>query len=60
VRVLTTALIINLSTGYLLSHMFGSFYAVYGLVLGAGYFAIASTLAVRRTLQYPDYAYAVA
>jgi hypothetical protein len=59
VRVLTAALMINLSSGYLLSHMFGSFYAVYGLVLGAAYFAIASTLAVRRTLRYPDYAYAV-
>jgi hypothetical protein len=59
VRVLTAALVINLSSGYLLSHVFGSFYAVQGLVLGAAYFAIVSTIAVRRTLRHPDYAYAV-
>lgn len=59
VRVLTTALAINLVSGYVLSHVFGSFYAVQGLVLGAAYFAIVSTIAVRRTLRHPDYAFAI-
>jgi hypothetical protein len=60
VRVLTTALVINLASGYVLSHLFGSFHAVNGLVLGAAYFAIVSTIAVRRTLRHPDYAFAAA
>jgi hypothetical protein len=59
VRVLTTALAINLASGYVLSHLFGSFHAVHGLVLGAGYFAVVSTIAVRRTLRHADLAYAV-
>jgi hypothetical protein len=60
VRVFTAALVINLASGYLLSRLLGGFHAVDGLLLGAAYFAVASTLEVRRTLQHPDYAYAMA
>ena len=59
VQEFTAALVINLTVGYVLSHALGSFHAVDGLLLGAGYFAVASTLAVRRRLKHPDYAYAV-
>ena len=38
----------------------GGFYAVDGLLLGAAYFAVASTIAVWQTLRRPDYAYAMA
>lgn len=56
----STALAINLVTGYLASHVLGGFFAVYGLLFGALYFAVASTIAVRRTLARSDYAFAVA
>jgi hypothetical protein len=59
VQTLTAALIINLASGYVLSHVIGTFYAVYGLLTGAAYFAASSTIAVRRTLQHADYAYAL-
>jgi hypothetical protein len=59
-RDFAAALAINLVTGYVLSHVLGGFHAVDGLVLGAAYFAVASTAAVRRTLQQPAYAYAAA
>ena len=36
----------------------GSHHAVDGLLAGAAYFAVASTVAVRRVLRHPDYAYA--
>jgi len=58
VQTLTAALGINLASGYVLSHLLGSYHAVDGLLLGAAYFAVASTIAVRRTLRYADYAYA--
>jgi hypothetical protein len=58
-RVFATALAINLVSGYLLSHMLGGFHAVDGMLLGAAYFAAASTIAVRQTLSRSDYAYAV-
>ena len=35
VRALTVGLFVNLASGYVLSHLFGSFYAVLGLCLGA-------------------------
>jgi len=59
-RAFATALAINLGSGYLLSHVLGGFHAVDGLLLGALYFAAASTVAVRQTLSRPDYAFAVA
>jgi hypothetical protein len=59
VQTLTAALILNLASGYVLSHVMGTFYAVYGLLAGAAYFAMSSTVAVRRTLQHADYAYAL-
>jgi hypothetical protein len=59
VKALTAALVINLSTGYVLSHAFGSLHAVDGLLLGAGYFAVRSLMAVRETLERPDYPYAL-
>jgi hypothetical protein len=59
VHALTEALLINLLSGYVLSHTFGSFHAVDGLLLGAGYFAVTSSLAVRDTLERPDYPYAL-
>lgn len=54
----TAAFVINLASGYLLSHALGSAHAVDGLLLGAGYLAVASSIAVRRTLTHPDYVYA--
>lgn len=59
VQTLTPALVLNLASGYVLSHIFGSFYAVDGLLIGAIYFAVASTIAVRRTLRHADYVLAV-
>jgi hypothetical protein len=59
VREFTAALGLNIATGYVVSHVFGRFHAVDGLLIGAAYFAIRSTLAVRRTLKHVDYAYAV-
>jgi hypothetical protein len=59
VHALTEALLINLLSGYVLSHTFGSFHAVDGLLLGAGYFAVTSRMAVRETLERPDYPYAL-
>ena len=59
VQTLTAALVLNLASGYVLSHIFGSFYAVDGLLIGATYFAVASTIAVRRTLRHADYVFAV-
>jgi hypothetical protein len=60
VRQFTTALAINLASGYVLGHVFGGFHAVDGLLIGSAYFAAASTVAVRQMLLHPDYAYAVA
>jgi hypothetical protein len=59
VHELTTALLINLAGGYVLSHAFGSFHAVDGLLLGAGYFVVSSTITVQQTLKRSDYAYAL-
>jgi hypothetical protein len=59
VHAFTAALVINVVTGYVLSHAFGSFHAVDGLLLGAGYFAVRSMMAVRETLERPDYPYAL-
>ena len=59
VRTFSTALFINLVAGYILSHALETLHAVDGLLIGAGYFAVASTLAIRRTLKRPDFAYAV-
>lgn len=58
VRALTVGLFVNLASGYVLSHLFGSFYAVLGLCLGAAYFAVVSTVDVHRILRRPDYVYA--
>jgi len=58
VQTLTAALGINLASGYVLSHLLGTITRFDGLLLGATYFAVASTIAVRRTLRYADYAYA--
>jgi hypothetical protein len=59
VHELTTALLINIAGGYVLSHAFGSFHAVDGLLLGAGYFVVSSTITVQQTLKRSDYAYAL-
>jgi hypothetical protein len=59
VREFSAALAINITTGYVLSHVLGRFHAVDGLLIGAAYFAVRSTVAVRRTLTHVDYAYAV-
>jgi len=59
VRELTAALGLNIALGYILSHVLGRFHAVDGLAIGAAYFAIRSTLVVRKTLERVDYAYAV-
>jgi len=59
VREFTAALGLNIVTGYVLSHVFGRFHAVDGLLLGAACFAVRTFLAVRRTLAHVDHAYAV-
>jgi hypothetical protein len=59
VHALTSALVINLVSGYVLSHAFGSFHAVDGLLLGAGYFSIRTRMDVRQALKRPDYACAL-
>ena len=56
-RAIMPGLLVNLLAGYILSHGFGTRYAVVGLVLGAAVFAIRSTSAVSKTLAQPDYAY---
>ena len=60
VREFTAALGLNIVTGYVLSHVFGRFHAVDGLLIGAVCFAVRSFLAVRKTLAHVDHAYAVA
>jgi hypothetical protein len=59
VHALTAALLTNLVCGYVLSHAFGSFHAVDGLLLGAGYFMVRTRMDVRQALTRPDYACAL-
>ncbi|MBI4852776.1 MAG: hypothetical protein HY819_13355 [Acidobacteria bacterium] len=49
--------LINLFLGYFFSHIFDSYYASLGFVLGACFFTIYSLKEVFSVLSYPDYAY---
>ena len=50
-------LLINFTLGYLLSHVFATYYAAIGFLLGAGIFSLHSTKTILAILRYPDYAY---
>jgi hypothetical protein len=54
---LAIGLIINLTVGYLLTHLFDASYAVMGLVAGAIAFMVLSTRQIFQAIQHPDYAY---
>ena len=56
-RALLPALVVNLITGYVLSHVAGAEFAVVGLVAGAGVFAFGTRRGVRDALKRPDFAY---
>ena len=56
-RALLPALLVNLITGYVLSHVAGTEFAVVGLVAGAGVFAFGARRGVRDALKRPDFAY---
>lgn len=55
-RCLFPALIVNLSTGYLLSHALSVEYAAVGICTGSLFFLIATHLRLRRELKEADYA----
>lgn len=55
-RCLFPALIINLSTGYLLSHALSAEYAVVGVCAGSLFFLITTQVCLRRSLKEPGYA----
>ena len=56
-RALLPALLVNLITGYVLSHVAGPEFAVVGLVAGAGIFAFGARRGVQDALKRPDFAY---
>ena len=56
-RALLPALLVNLVTGYVLSHVAGAEFAVVGLVAGAVVFAFGARRGVREALKRPDFAY---
>ena len=56
-RALLPALLVNLITGYVLSHVAGAEFAVIGLVAGAGVFAFGARRGVQEALKRPDFAY---
>ncbi|OLC48112.1 MAG: hypothetical protein AUH43_10195 [Acidobacteria bacterium 13_1_40CM_65_14] len=51
VKALTAGLIVNLTVGYVLSHMVSPYFAAAGLVAGAFVLAVESSVAVRRTIR---------
>jgi hypothetical protein len=58
VNALTAGLVVNVASGYLLSHIVSPYFAAVGLVAGALVLAMQSTTAVRRTIR-SDVAHAV-
>src|SRR2546426_516745 len=50
-KALTAGLIVNLTVGYVLSHMVSPYFAAAGLVAGAFVLAVESSVAVRRTIR---------
>ena len=56
-RALLPALLVNLVTGYVLSHAAGAEFAVVGLAAGAAVFAYGTRRGVRDALKRPDFAY---
>lgn len=59
VRGLTLALGINLVGGFVLGHLYGSYFASAGLLVGAVAFVIISTIDVRHAVARSDFSYAV-
>jgi hypothetical protein len=58
VRGLTGALAVNVSVGAVMSHALTTYFAAGGLIAGAMFFAVFSTIAVRRCCRRVDYAVA--
>jgi hypothetical protein len=56
VKALAAALIVNLTVGYILSHMFSPYFAAAGLVTGSLVFAIASSVMIWRAIRSADHA----
>ena len=56
VKALTVALVINLTVGYVLSHMFSPYFSAAGLVGGAFVFALQSSVVVGRVVRVGDHA----
>src|SRR5206468_11119808 len=54
VKCLTAGLAANLTIGYVLSHVYGSYYAAAGLVIGAAIMCASSTIAVQRIAARAD------
>ena len=52
VRALTAGLAVNVTVGYVLSHMVSPYFAAAGLVAGAFVLALQSAVAVRRTIRH--------
>ncbi len=47
----------NLGLGYVIAHIMGAEYAVLGLIVGAGIFAVASGRTIIKEILHPDYMY---
>jgi hypothetical protein len=56
VKALTAALVINVTVGYVLSHLFNPYFAAAGLIAGGFVFALQSSVVVRRTIRTADHA----
>jgi hypothetical protein len=59
-RAVVLGLLVNILTGYALSHLFGVEYAAMGLLLGSAVVLWRCHSAIREVLRNPDYHYAIA
>jgi hypothetical protein len=55
--ILTMAMLLDLTIGYLLSSLFGIYFAVIGLVVGATFFAVCSSQKVLQAIDRAQYCY---
>lgn len=55
--ILATAMLIDFTVGYLLSSLFGIYFAVFGLIVGATFFAISSSRKVLQAIDRAQYCY---
>jgi hypothetical protein len=56
VKAMTAALVVNLTVGYVLGHLFNPYFSAAGLVAGGFVFALQSSVAVRSVLRVGDQA----